>query len=109
MLYEAITYGDTTYIRLTLADACEFMSRKDYTDNWESEMHETFTFWSFNDWKHALEETGFTVTGASKAYVNDWIVTNRLVGKVTLWTEEGGGLKPMAYPVTNMLMLAEES
>jgi SAM-dependent methyltransferase len=109
LLYEEVTYGDKAYIRLTLADACEFMSRKDYTDNWESEMHETFTFWSFNDWKHALQETGFTVTEASKAYVNDWIVTNRLVGKVTLWTEEGGELKPMAYPVTNMLMLAEKS
>lgn len=106
--YEDVTLRGERYVRLSLGDACEFMSRKDYTDNWESEMHETFTFWSLADWTRVLEEAGFTVLPVSKAYVNDWIVANRLVGKVELFESVGEEIKPLAYPVTNMLMLAEK-
>jgi hypothetical protein len=108
LAYENVEHQGERYVRLSLGDACEFMSRKDYTDNWESEMHETFTFWSFADWKHSLEEVGFTVVPASRAYVNEWIVANRLAGKVELFAAVGGEIKPLAYPVTNMLLLAEK-
>lgn len=108
LAYDEVTLQGERYVRLSLGDACEFMSRKDYTDNWESEMHETFTFWSFTDWRHALEEVGFTVSTVSKAYVNDWIVANRLAGKVELFETAGEEIKPLPYPVTNMLMLAEK-
>ncbi len=63
------------------------MSRKDYTDNWESEMHETFCFWDFNEWREHLEAAGFRVRAESHAYVNRWIVENRLVGKVSIVQE----------------------
>lgn len=94
------------HIRLRLNDACEFMSRKDYVDNWESEMHETFCFWDFDDWKNELIKAGFSIAPGSHAYTNQWIVNNRLRGKVELFTEDG---KVMDYPVTNMLMIAEKS
>ncbi|MNS05096.1 hypothetical protein D3C72_364920 [compost metagenome] len=106
--YKEEIINDESYIKLSLSDACEFMSRKDYTDNWESEMHETFTFWSFEDWKSHLEEVGFTVMPTSSAYTNDWIVQNRLIGKCELFEMGGDTLKPMNYPVTNMLMIAEK-
>lgn len=106
--YSEETIDGVLYIKLSLSDACEFMSRKDYTDNWESEMHETFTFWSFEDWTSALEKVGFTIMPASNAYVNDWIVQNRLVGKCELFEHAGNSLQPMSYPVTNMLMIAEK-
>jgi len=92
-------------VRLLLKDACEFMSRKDYIDNWESEMHETFCFWDFEDWKDHLTQAGFTIAEGSKAYTNDWIVNNRLKGKVELFAEDGSA---MDYPVTNMIMVAEK-
>lgn len=95
-------------VLLSLGDACEFMSRKDYTDNWESEMHETFTFWDFNDWQQHLEAVGFRVLPESKAYTNTWIVTNRLAGKVRLYQQVAGRWEEMPYPVTNMIMLAEK-
>ena len=44
---------------LRLEDACEFLSKKDYTDNWQSEMHERFCFWSFAEWRRAVLEAGF--------------------------------------------------
>ena len=37
------------------------MSKKDYTANWDSEMHEEFAFWGFSDWKAALQTAGFYV------------------------------------------------
>ncbi|WP_079686496.1 class I SAM-dependent methyltransferase [Ohtaekwangia koreensis] len=95
-------------VELSLSDACEFMSRKDYTDNWESEMHETFTFWSIEEWKGELEKAGFIVRPESQAYTNAWIVDNRLVGKAELFEEESGALKRLPYPVTNMIVIAEK-
>lgn len=97
-----------SFVVLKLSDACEFMSRKDYNDNWESEMHETFTFWSFSEWKQHLEDAGFAVLPESAAYTNDWIVKNRFEGKLTLFVEADGQLQPLPYPVTNMMLLAEK-
>jgi hypothetical protein len=104
--YKITTINATEYIELKLRDACEFMSRKDYIDNWQSEMHETFCFWDFNEWKENLEHAGFVIAPESKAYTNHWIVENRLKGKVELFEKET--LTPIAYPATNMIMLAEK-
>ena len=46
---------------LCLRSAAEFLSKKDYTDNWRSELKEEFCFWGFTRWKQALSETGFHV------------------------------------------------
>lgn len=94
---------EVNYIELRLADACEFMSRKDYLDNWLSEMHETFYFWDFSEWKSHLEAAGFAIAPESKAYANPWIVENRLRGKVELFDLDRN---PLPYPVTNVLLLA---
>jgi hypothetical protein len=94
------------YVEIRLKDACEFMSRKDYIDNWQSEMHETFCFWNFNEWKQNLELAGFSISPESKAYTNEWIVENRLKGKVELF--EHINLQRIPYPVTNMILLAEK-
>lgn len=96
-------------VELALGGACEFMSKKDYTDSWYSEMHERFCFWDFEEYKAAVEAAGFSVTEGSHAYRNDWIVDNRLKGKVALFTQDEQGLKPLDFPVTNMLLVAEKS
>lgn len=106
--YALLTIDDEEYIELTLKDACEFMSRKDYIDNWQSEMHETFCFWDFNEWTSTLEQAGFKISTGSRAYTNEWIVENRLKGKVELFDMDADGLAPMNYPVTNMILLAEK-
>lgn len=103
--YEPVTIQNQNYIRLRLRDACEFMSRKDYLDNWESEMHETFCFWDFTEWRQYLTAVGFQIAEPSQAYTNAWIVKNRLISKVTLFSNDGL-LQQLEYPVTNMLMLA---
>ncbi len=105
--YELIEIEGMPLIRLRLQDACEFLSKKDYTDNWTSEMHEAFCFWSFSEWQAAIEQAGMRVSRSSYAFTNPWIVEQRYRGKVELWRETEEGLKEMPYPVTNMLLVAE--
>jgi SAM-dependent methyltransferase len=95
----------TTYIQLSLQDAAEYLSRKDYTDNWQSEMHETFCFWDFNDWKKQLRAAGFKIHPDSKSFTNPWIVENRWKGKAALFTLQEGKLVAEKYPVTTMFLI----
>lgn len=97
-----------TYAVVSLGDACEFLSKKDYLDNWRSEMHETFCFWTFGDWRAAVERAGFVVHPASHAFTNPWLVANRYEGKVRLFRRTAAGLEPQPWPVTNLLLVAEK-
>ncbi|EKD24710.1 MAG: hypothetical protein ACD_80C00167G0008 [uncultured bacterium (gcode 4)] len=105
LLFEIIKKGEEEYVQTSMQDACEFLSKKDYTDNRYSEMHETFCFRSFSEWKKALEDIGFVVHPDSNAYKNPWIIENRFKWKIDLFDIEW---KPLEYPVTNMLMIAEK-
>lgn len=104
--FNEVTLVDQTYISISLKDACEFMSRKDYIDNWQSEMHETFCFWDFKEWTDVLEKTGFRILPDSHPYTNEWIVKNRLKGKVDLFEQVSDGVVELPYPVTNMILIA---
>lgn len=94
------------YAALTLRDAMEFISKKDYHENWLSEMHEKFCFWAYSDWKAALESVGYTIDPNSQGYTNSWLVEHRYRGKAKLYTLEGGRPRPMDWPQTHMLMIA---
>ncbi len=106
--YEWIREGGRSVIKLSLRNACEFALKKDYTDNWQSEMHEKFCFWTYADWIRELENAGFTILPQSNAYRNEWIVKNRLEGKVSFYRLEDGRLQPREFPVTHGLLLAEK-
>ena len=97
---------------VSLRTAAEFLSKKDYTDNWRSEMNEEFCFWSFRRWREVLGELGFRVLDAnpaspsrSHAYCNPWIVDHRYRGHVRL-TDEAG--RQLEFPPTNMVLVAEK-
>lgn len=102
------------YHCMKLKDICEYISKKDYTDNWKSEMHESFCFWSFDEWKEQLESIGFKISPNSRAYRNEWLVKNRYEGKIKLFLPRipnpklTADLIPFDFPVTHMLMLAEK-
>jgi hypothetical protein len=110
----AINYGEKTiegknYIKLSLKDATEYLTKKDYTDNWESEMHETFCFWDFDEWKEHLQAAGFRVHPDSKVFTNPWIVNNRWKNKAVLYTLNKSGLIVENYPVTTMFLMGVKS
>ncbi len=103
------------YIVLKLKDAMEFITKKDYTDNWKSELNEEFAYWSFSEWKLKLENAGFRIIEnpnetekSSRAYTIPWIVENRFKDKVSLYIKEGINLQPIDYPVTNMVLIGEK-
>src|SRR5262249_37645630 len=98
--YELEVIDGETYALLRMQDACEFLSKKDYLDNWRSEMHETFCFWSPAEWKTAVEQAGFVVQPATHAFTNPWIVQHRYEGKVRLCRRTAGGLETLPWPVT---------
>ena len=52
-------------VQLSLADAMDFLTRKDYTDNWLSETQEQFCGLEFADWKALLADVGFELDPAS--------------------------------------------
>jgi SAM-dependent methyltransferase len=98
--------------RLTFRQAAEFLSKKDYTDNWSSEMNEEFCFWNFSKWKQVLSEIGFQVcenpnsqTEGSHVYTNPWIVTHRQTGHTEIMDVQG---HPLSWPPTNMVLVCEK-
>ncbi|RYZ91420.1 MAG: transferase [Proteobacteria bacterium] len=107
--FKEVAHAGTPYLELSLRDAAEYLLHKDYTDNWDSELHETYCYWSFPDWKAAMEEAGFRIHPDSKAYTNDWIRANRWEGKAALYKEAEGSLLPVDFPVTTMLLIGVKS
>lgn len=96
--------------QLTYRQAAEFLSKKDYTDNWSSEMNEEFCFWSFPKWKAVLAEIGFQVLEnpnqpelGSRCYANPWIIEHRYRDRVKLKSADGNQLE---WPPTNMVLIA---
>ena len=102
---KAVTREGKTLFRLPLGYAMEFVAKMDYADNWLSEMHEAFCFWSFADWTRELAATGLTLLPGSHAYVNEWRVEHSFQKRVRLYSADGA---PLPFPVTNMVLAAEK-
>jgi SAM-dependent methyltransferase len=90
-------------VELSLGDAMDFLTRKDYTDNWLSETQEQFCGLELADWKSLLTDVGFEVDAASHTTRNDWIVANRLDPVASLHRQDGTA---MDWPVTHVLLIA---
>lgn len=112
ILINEVQCKDRRCYQLPLGQAAEFLSKKDYTDNWKSEMNEEFCFWSFSKWKAVLEKIGFNVienpnnpAEGSRVYTNPWVVENRYTGHVKLL---GVNNSAVAWPPTNQVLVAEK-
>lgn len=103
---------DRSVFRLTVGQAAEFLSKKDYTDNWKSEMNEEFCFWSFSKWKAVLVEIGFRIqensdsNSGSRVYTNPWTIEHRYNGHTEIMNING---LSQPWPPTNMVLVAEKS
>ncbi|MDY6778082.1 MAG: methyltransferase, partial [Candidatus Nanohaloarchaea archaeon] len=87
-----------TYHRMDARIAAEYSLTKDYTDNWENEMEETFCFWSCEDYQEALEEAGFNVIHA-ETYTSDWIAEHRFEDRLAFRDDLDS---PPYFPDTNI-------
>jgi len=99
----AYTAAPDGAVEIRLADAMDFLTRKDYVDNWLSEAHEQFCGMEYADWVALLGEVGFEVEPASRAWRNDWIVQHRLAPVAALSTLDGA---PLDWPDTHVLLVA---
>jgi hypothetical protein len=106
--YDMEQFGGKQYIKLTLKNACEFMYKKDYTDNWRSEMHELFCFWNFKDWCENNEKAGFRIHENSKTFKNNWIIKKRFYDKVQLFEMKNNDLVELDFPETHMILISEK-
>ena len=88
---------------LRLADAMDFLTRKDYVDNWLSETHEQFCGLTFDGWSTIAKQAGFTIDPASKAWRNDWVITHRIAPVAALSTPGG---ETIDWPDTHQLLIA---
>lgn len=95
-------------ICLTLQDAYEFMSKMNYTDNWYSEVHEEFGFWSIEDWKTELKKIGFEIVEGSHTFKSDYIIEKMYKGKAKIYKKEGQSLIVQDYPPTNIILAAQK-
>ena len=94
---------DDTTVELPFGDAMDYLTRKDYTDNWLSETQEQFCGLEFADWKSLLTDVGFEVDPASTTTRNDWIINNRLAPTASIRAADGSSLD---WPVTHVLLVA---
>ena len=81
----------------------DFLTRKDYTDNWLSETHEQFCGLDFADWTALLDRRRLRDRRRVGAWRNDWIVDNRLApGR----RADRPGRHPLDWPDTHVLLVA---
>jgi SAM-dependent methyltransferase len=90
-------------VRLELGAAMDFLTRKDYIDNWLSETKEQFCGLSFAEWSELLAEAGFELDAASAPIRNDWIIDNRIAPVASLTELDG---RPLDWPSTHLLVVA---
>jgi SAM-dependent methyltransferase len=90
--------------RLPRTLAAEFVLRKDYRRDWESEVKEEYTYLTQAGFEEAFARLGLRVL-ASTPIRNPWIVRKRFIGRFELRDAEGG---PLEFPPTNYLIAGEK-
>lgn len=90
--------------RLTLREAMEFLTRKDYVDNWLSESHERFCDLTGPRWADLLTAAGFELEPGSGAWRNEWVVEHAFTPVATLHDATTG--EPVDWPDTHVLTVA---
>lgn len=89
---------------LTLRAAAEFVLRKDYRDDWETEIQEEYLYMTQAQFEAAFRRRGLRVV-TSQEIRNPWIVAHRFEGKVFFADVDG---RPLGYPPTNFLIVGEK-
>jgi SAM-dependent methyltransferase len=72
-----------TYRGQKIQDVYEYIFHKDYHTNWETEIKETYGFWTGTQAKALLKLLGYEIEHYAELD-NQWITNNRLEGKVKI-------------------------
>ncbi len=104
--FEQVQIEGKTYFKMRLGQACEYITKKTYTKNWKSEMHEKFCFWTYSQWTKEMQSVGFKIDRRSGYRRNLWIEKNRYREKIEIYKMKDGELVTQDYPITNMVLVA---
>ncbi|MBI2213388.1 MAG: methyltransferase domain-containing protein [Acidobacteria bacterium] len=89
---------------LTFKLAAEFILRKDYRTDWETEVLEEYTYFTQREFEAICGRLGLRLL-ASTPIRNPWIVRNRFEGRVEVKDRDG---RPLDFPPTNYLIAGEK-
>src|SRR5262245_11068990 len=89
---------------VTLRAAAEFVLRKDYRADWETEVLEEYTYLSQSQFEQAFRSRGLRIV-TSRPLWNPWIVENRFRDKFYLADLNNG---PLPFLPTNYLIVGEK-
>jgi SAM-dependent methyltransferase len=84
--------------------AVEFVLRKDYTADWETEVLEEYTYFTQEEFETTLRAEKLRLL-ASTPIRNPWIIRNRFEGRFRFLSLDG---QPLEYPPTNYLIVGEK-
>lgn len=84
--------------------AVEFVLRKDYTQDWDQEIQEEYTYFSQDQFEQLFSRLGLRVLVSTPLH-NPWIVENRFEGQFELFDPDGA---PLDFPPTNYLIVGEK-
>lgn len=108
IIFKEVYFNGKNLVELTIKDTYEFISKMNYVDNWQSEMHEEFGFWSFSDWTNELKKIGFDIVPGSRPFKSKYIIDKMYNGKVKIYKKIGNELVLIDYPSTNMILIGEK-
>src|SRR5581483_3192582 len=83
--------------------AAEFVLRKDYRADWETEVLEEYTYFTQSEFEQLFLRLGMRIVASTPLW-NPWIVRHRYEGKFTITDASGRELEP---PPTNYLIAGE--
>jgi hypothetical protein len=101
-------FDGVTYFNLSLHHAAEFLSKKDYLENWAIEVNEEFGVYGFTSWRKVFADAGFRII-EEESYVNPWVRANRYIGKAALFAiaRDGRPGSRLPFPKTTIKIAAE--
>lgn len=105
--FEQRVIGSQTWFVLSLHEANEFLSKKDYLANWAIEVNEEFGVFTLGEWRAELEACGYRVVQCM-SYMNPWILENRYKNRAWLHTDENDAPGALfEFPDTTAVIVAE--
>jgi SAM-dependent methyltransferase len=104
--FERLTSPRDGFVRfqLSLRAAAEFVLRKDYRADWDTEVLEEYTYFNQAQFEAAFRARGLRVV-TSRPLWNPWIVQNRFENKFYLSDLNN---EPLPFPPTNYLIVGEK-
>lgn len=84
--------------------ATEFVLRKDYTTDWETEVLEEYTYFTQSQFEAHFHRLGLRILASTPLW-NPWIVGHRFEGQLELRDLDGA---PLGFPPTNYLIVGEK-